>query len=210
MEVDLIIRGRDKDHFGDWWTMGDDIVLEVPLDKQLSEIIKMVQDVLRQRFTPEGADEPDYGEHGNPMHVTRLDIVLPVYLAKGKRDDRNITESEWSMSLRRVGLTANNCLLEFRPKEMGLWMWHPLEYYKNQYRELLVKTIGNRQVMLSELVEEVKRTRPPPISDVDQGVPEVLPRGLLGDDSHRLRIVRGAAQQDARAADVPLVHPLWY
>ena len=64
--------------------MGDDIVLEVPLDKQLSEIIKMVQDVLRQRFTPEGADEPDYGEHGNPMHVTRLDIVLPVYLAKGK------------------------------------------------------------------------------------------------------------------------------
>ena len=34
--------------------MGDDIVLEVPLDKQLSEIIKMVQDVLRQRFTPEG------------------------------------------------------------------------------------------------------------------------------------------------------------
>ena len=26
-----------------------------------------------------------------------------------------------------------------------------------------VKTIGNRQVMLSELVEEVKRTRPPPI-----------------------------------------------
>ena len=140
MEVDLIIRGRDKDHFGDWWTMGDDIVLEVPLDKQLSEIIKMVQDVLRQRFTPEGADEPDYGEHGNPMHVTRLDIVLPVYLAKGKRDDRNITESEWSMSLRRVGLTANNCLLEFRPKEMGLWMWHPLEYYKAQYRELLVKT----------------------------------------------------------------------
>ena len=140
MEVDLIIRGRDKDHFGDWWTMGDDIVLEVPLDKQLSEIIKMVQDVLRQRFTPEGADEPDYGEHGNPMHVTRLDIVLPVYLAKGKRDDRNITESEWSMSLRRVGLTANNCLLEFRPKEMGLWMWHPLEYYKTQYRELLVKT----------------------------------------------------------------------
>ena len=97
------------------------------------------------------------------MHVTRLDIVLPVYLAKGNRDDRNITESEWSMSLRRVGLTANNCLLEFRPKEMGLWMWHPLEYYKNQYRELLVKTIGNRQVMLSELVEEVKRTRPPPI-----------------------------------------------
>ena len=140
MEVDLIIRGRDKDHFGDWWTMGDDIILEVPLDKQLSEIIKMVQDVLRQRFTPEGADEPDYGEHGNPMHVTRLDIVLPVYLAKGKRDDRNITESEWSMSLRRVGLTANNCLLEFRPKEMGLWMWHPLEYYKTQYRELLVKT----------------------------------------------------------------------
>ena len=46
MEVDLIIRGRDKDHLGDWWTMGDDIVLEVPLDKQLSEIIKMVQDVL--------------------------------------------------------------------------------------------------------------------------------------------------------------------
>ena len=45
MEVDLIIRGRDKDHFGDWWTMGDDIILEVPLDKQLSEIIKMVQDV---------------------------------------------------------------------------------------------------------------------------------------------------------------------
>ena len=163
MEVDLIIRGRDKDHFGDWWTMGDDIILEVPLDKQLSEIIKMVQDVLRERFTPEGEDEPDYGEHGNPMHVTRLDIVLPVYLAKGKRDDRNITESEWSMSLRRVGLTANNCLLEFRPKEMGLWMWHPLEYYKAQYRELLVKTIGNRQVMLSELVEEVKRTRPPPI-----------------------------------------------
>ena len=32
-------------------------------------------------------------------------------------------------------------------------------YHKNQYRELLVKTIGNRQVMLSELVE-VKRIRP--------------------------------------------------
>ena len=60
------------------------------------------------------------------------------------------------------GVDGEQLLAEFRPKEMGLWMWHPLEYYKNQYRELLVKTIGNRQVMLSELVEEVKRTRPPP------------------------------------------------
>ena len=60
MEVDLIIRGRDKDHFGDWWTMGDDIVLEVLLDKQLSEIIKMVQDVETEIHAERG--RADYGE----------------------------------------------------------------------------------------------------------------------------------------------------
>ena len=107
MEVDLIIRGRDKDHFGDWWTMGDDIVLEVPLDKQLSEIIKMVQDVLRQRFTPE-AGRAGSRQHGNPMPVTRLDIVLPVYLAKVKEmigTSRNLS----GPCRCGLGLTANNC-----------------------------------------------------------------------------------------------------
>ena len=100
----------------------------------------------------------------------------------------------------RVGLTANNCLLEFRPKEMGLWMWHPLEYYKTQYRELLVKTIGNRQVMLSELVEEVKRTRPPPIR-TSTSVPAVLPY-VLGDDAHAPDCPRCGSTPHARAADV--------
>jgi hypothetical protein len=163
MEIDCIIRGRDRDHFGEWWTMGDDIVLEVPLDQKVYKVIEMVQDILAARFTPENAEEPDYGEHGNAMHTSRLDVVIPIELAGGKVDDRNVTESEWSMSLQRVGLTANKCLLEFRPKEPGLWAWHPLQYHKDLFRELLVKTIGKRQVQLTELVEEVKHKRPPPI-----------------------------------------------
>lgn len=143
MEVELLVRARDYDHRKELYNMGEDLEIEAALDEKLDDIIEMILDRHQQRF-PEGTMEK--------LHTSRFDIVVP--------PDHVVDKKQYHYQLRRIGLTVKDNILEIRPTTVGIWLWHPMDYYVEQYKEHLIKVIGDRQVELCDLVHEVKK---PPV-----------------------------------------------
>ena len=144
MEVDLYVRAKDEDHFGELYTMGEDIWLEAALDEKLEDIVEMILDRHQQRF-PEGTTEK--------LHTARFDIVVP--------PDHKVDKKQYHYQLRRIGLTVKDNILEIRPTMKGVWMWHPMDYYVEKFKEDLVRLIGDKQLEVSEIVTLVHKTKPP-------------------------------------------------
>ena len=114
MEVDLLVRGRDLDHYGELWTMGDDIEVEAALDEKVEDIVEMILERHQKRF-PKGTPK---------LHASRFDVFVP-----GK-EDHKVRKEDYSLALRRVGLTVRDNVLEIRPTTMGVWLWHPMQYLR--------------------------------------------------------------------------------
>jgi hypothetical protein len=144
MEVELFVRAKDLDHSGELWVMGEDIELEAALDEKLEDIVEMILDRHQLRF-PEGTMDK--------LHTSRFDIVVP--------PDHKVDKKQYHYQLRRIGLTVKDNVLEIRPTMMGVWMWHPMDFYVDQFKDLLTDLIGDKQLSVAELVELVKGKKPP-------------------------------------------------
>lgn len=146
MEVELLVRAKDLDHKQESWTMGEDIELEAALDEKLEDIVEMILDRHQLRFPENTVPKLDN---------SRFDIVVP--------PDHKVDKKHYHYQLRRIGLTVKDNVLEIHPTTVGIWLWHPMDYYVDQFKAALVKRIGDEVVELCDLVHCDLVHKPPVI-----------------------------------------------
>lgn len=133
MEIDIILRGVDVDEYGDRWVMGEDVVLNYSVDDSLLLVVERLMKVKQ-------------------IDKSRMQIVIP--------PNRVVSNNQLDVSLKTVGITVNNNVIEVHPTTRGVWMWHPMEYYEDFYLKKLLDVLGDQKMMLSELIRLAKR---PPV-----------------------------------------------
>ena len=143
MEVELLVRAVDLDHKQEPWNMGEDIELEAALDEKLEDIVEMILDRHQLRFPENTMPKLD---------SSRYDIVVP--------PDHKVDKKHYHYQLRRIGLTVKDNVLEIHPTTVGIWLWHPMDYYVEQFKAALLKRLGNDVVDLCDLVHSVAK---PPV-----------------------------------------------
>lgn len=133
MEVDIILRGVDVNEYGMRWVMGEDVVLNYAVDESLLIVVERLMKIKQ-------------------IDISRMQIVIP--------PNRIVGNNQLDASLKTVGISVNNNVIEVHPTTRGVWMWHPMEHYEDLYRRELLDVLGDQKLMLSELIRLAKK---PPV-----------------------------------------------
>mmetsp|Transcript_49856 Transcript_49856/g.59973 ORF Transcript_49856/g.59973 Transcript_49856/m.59973 type:complete len:187 (+) Transcript_49856:192-752(+) len=99
------------------WKMGNDLNLCVSPEISWEELGSIIR------------------KHKQCIHPSRMTFILP--------PARPIAKEQWKMCLRQSGV-YDESMITLEPTLSGVWLWHPIDYYRKEFLDGIIKLVKAR------------------------------------------------------------------